>query len=40
VVTLSWLEAAFGQFYLAIVVAQLVSLRFTQSTAGRQPPTV
>lgn len=27
--TLSWLEAAFGQFYIAVVVAQLVTLKFT-----------
>ena len=28
--TLTWLEAGFGQFYIAVVVAQLVSLRFSQ----------
>jgi hypothetical protein len=30
VTTLSWLEAGFGQFYIAAVVAQLVSLKFTR----------
>ena len=30
--TLSWLEVVFGQFYIAVVVAQLVGLRLAQST--------
>lgn len=30
-VTLAWLEAIFGQFYIAIVVAQLVAVRLMQS---------
>ena len=34
VATLSWLESAFGQFYIAIVVAQLVSMKFAQSAAA------
>jgi hypothetical protein len=29
--SLSWLEAIFGQFYLAVVVAQLVGLRLAQT---------
>jgi hypothetical protein len=29
--SLSWLEAVFGQFYIAVVVAQLVGLRLAQS---------
>jgi voltage-gated potassium channel len=29
--TLSWMEAVFGQFYIAIVVAQLVAARLAQS---------
>lgn len=29
--TLTWLEAAFGQFYIAVVVAQLVGLRLAQA---------
>jgi voltage-gated potassium channel len=29
--TLSWLEVVFGQFYIAVVVAQLVGLRLAQS---------
>ena len=28
--TLAWLEAIFGQFYIAVVVAQLVAVRLTQ----------
>lgn len=30
--SLSWLEAMFGQFYLAVVVAQLVGLKLAQAT--------
>ena len=29
--SLSWLEVVFGQFYIAVVVAQLVGLRLAQS---------
>jgi hypothetical protein len=29
--SLSWLEVIFGQFYLAVVVAQLVGLRLAQT---------
>lgn len=37
VTSLTWLEAMFGQFYLAIVVAQLVGLKLAQSMlAGKQ----
>jgi voltage-gated potassium channel len=32
VASLSWLEAMFGQFYLAVVVAQLVGLKLAQAT--------
>ena len=32
--TLSWLEAAFGQIYLAVLVARLVSLHLTQASRG------
>jgi voltage-gated potassium channel len=31
--SLSWLEAMFGQFYLAVVVAQLVGLKLAQATS-------
>jgi voltage-gated potassium channel len=29
--SLSWLEVVFGQFYIAVVVAQLVGLRLAES---------
>ena len=32
--TLSWLEAAFGQIYLVVLVARLVSLQLSNSTRG------
>ena len=35
--TLTWLEAAFGQFYIAVVVAQLVGLRLAQALRGVAP---
>jgi hypothetical protein len=35
-VSLSWLEAVFGQFYMAVVVAQLVGIRIGQRL-GAQP---
>ena len=31
--SLTWLEAVFGQFYMAVVVAQLVGLKLSQSLA-------
>jgi hypothetical protein len=34
--TLAWLEAAFGQIYLVILVARLVSLHLKQSSNGRE----
>ncbi len=36
--TLTWLEATFGQFYIAVVVAQLVGLRLAQGTRFEQAP--
>ena len=36
--TLTWLEAAFGQFYIAVVVAQLVGLRLAQALRGVAEP--
>jgi hypothetical protein len=33
--SLTWMEAVFGQFYLAVVVAQLVGLRLARAVAGR-----
>lgn len=35
--TLAWLEAMFGQFYLAVVVAQLVGMRLAQAIRPRGP---
>ena len=35
VYTLVWLEAVFGQFYIAVVVAQLVGLRLAEAIRGR-----
>ena len=29
--SLSWIEVVFGQFYIAVVVAQLVGLRLAES---------
>ena len=34
--TLTWLEAVIGQFYMAIVVAQLVGLKLTQVRQRRR----
>jgi voltage-gated potassium channel len=34
--TLSWAEAIAGQFYMAILVAGLVSIRFSQLTSQRE----
>jgi hypothetical protein len=31
--SLTWLEAIFGEFYMAVVVAQLVGLKLSQSAA-------
>ena len=33
VATLSWLEAGFGQFYIAVVVAQLVGMAYGRAAA-------
>jgi hypothetical protein len=35
--TLTWLEVMFGQFYLAVVVAQLVGLKLAQALKGDRP---
>lgn len=35
--TLTWLEVMFGQFYMAVVVAQLVGLKMAQALRGGGP---
>jgi hypothetical protein len=35
--TLTWLEVMFGQFYMAVVVAQLVGLKLAQALRGGGP---
>ena len=35
--TLTWLEVMFGQFYMAVVVAQLVGLKLAQALRGNVP---
>ena len=35
--TLTWLEVMFGQFYMAVVVAQLVGLKLAQAIRGGDP---
>ncbi len=35
---LAWIEAVFGQFYIAVVVAQLVSMRMMPKPATPAPP--
>ena len=35
---LAWIEAVFGQFYIAVVVAQLVSIRMMPKPATPVPP--
>jgi len=35
--TLTWLEVLFGQFYMAVVVAQLVGLKLAQALRGGSP---
>src|SRR5262249_44834336 len=35
--SLQWLEAVFGQFYMAVVVAQLVGLKLARSMRGDEP---
>lgn len=35
--TLTWLEVMFGQFYMAVVVAQLVGLKMAQALKGDGP---
>ncbi len=37
VTSLTWLEAMFGQFYIAVIVAQLVGLRLAQALQQRDP---
>jgi voltage-gated potassium channel len=37
VLSLSWIEVVFGQFYIAVVVAQLVGLRLAQSIRRERP---
>ena len=37
VYTLIWLEAVFGQFYSAVVVAQLVGLKLAQAIKNESP---
>jgi voltage-gated potassium channel len=37
VATLTWTEGVFGQFYIAVVVAQLVGLRLAQAIEGQRP---
>jgi len=39
VYTLVWLEVMFGQFYMAVVVAQLVGMKLAQAIDHRRPPT-
>ena len=36
--TLTWLEVVFGQFYMAVVVAQLVGMRLAQAITPDSPP--
>jgi hypothetical protein len=33
--SLTWLEVLFGQFYMAVVVAQMVGLKLAQAIRGR-----
>ena len=33
--SLTWLEVLFGQFYMAVVVAQMVGLKIAQALRGR-----
>lgn len=35
--SLTWLEVLFGQFYMAVVVAQMVGLKLAQAIRGRGP---
>ena len=37
VYSLTWIESVFGQFYIAVVVAQLVGLRLAQAIKPRRP---
>ncbi len=36
--SLTWLEVIFGQFYMAVVVAQLVGMKLAQAIEGEEPP--
>jgi len=38
VYSLTWLEVIFGQFYMAVVVAQLVGLKLAEAMKGNGPP--
>jgi hypothetical protein len=35
--SLTWLEVMFGQFYMAVVVAQLVGIKLAQALRGNEP---
>jgi hypothetical protein len=37
VYSLTWMEVVFGQFYMAVVVAQLVGLKLAQAMKGDGP---
>ena len=37
VYSLTWIEVMFGQFYIAVVVAQLVGLKLAQAIRGNGP---
>jgi Ion channel len=37
--SITWMEAVFGQFYVAVVVAQMVGLRLTRATSPEQKST-
>jgi hypothetical protein len=35
--SLMWIEVIFGQFYMAVVIAQLVGLKLAQAMKGNGP---
>ena len=35
--SLTWIEAVFGQFYIAVIVAQLVGLKLAQALQQAEP---
>ena len=39
VYSLTWVESVFGQFYIAVVVAQLVGLRLAEAIKPHNPAT-